>query len=159
MILSKLRSVAFWAAGLMLAVSAYGGQGDMDGMDMGKGASVDKGKAVSATTKANNKTRTKKMVKNRKRNIVMTYWTCAMHGGDFAKPGKCPLCGMELVKMKNAVRSEGRPVGGAVSGTAAAMKALKTGKKDQRYTCPMDGGDFDKPGKCPKCKMNLVEKG
>ena len=28
------------------------------------------------------------------------------------------------------------------------------------YTCPMDPEVVsDKPGKCPKCKMNLVEKG
>ncbi|MHB8261794.1 MAG: heavy metal-binding domain-containing protein [Bacteroidia bacterium] len=26
------------------------------------------------------------------------------------------------------------------------------------YTCTMCGGFFDKPGKCPKCKMDLVEK-
>ena len=24
------------------------------------------------------------------------------------------------------------------------------------YTCPMCGGEFDKPGKCPKCGMDLV---
>jgi rubrerythrin len=29
---------------------------------------------------------------------------------------------------------------------------------DMKYTCPMCGGAFDKPGKCPKCGMNLVEK-
>ncbi|MHB8261341.1 MAG: heavy metal-binding domain-containing protein [Bacteroidia bacterium] len=26
------------------------------------------------------------------------------------------------------------------------------------YTCSMCGGSFDKAGKCPKCKMDLVEK-
>ncbi|MBA3052404.1 hypothetical protein KKF70_00880 [bacterium] len=26
------------------------------------------------------------------------------------------------------------------------------------YTCSMCGGDFDKPGKCPKCGMKLIEK-
>ncbi len=26
------------------------------------------------------------------------------------------------------------------------------------YTCPMCGGEFGKPGKCPKCGMDLIEK-
>jgi ribosomal protein L37AE/L43A len=26
------------------------------------------------------------------------------------------------------------------------------------YTCSMCGGEFDKPGKCPKCNMDLIEK-
>jgi len=26
------------------------------------------------------------------------------------------------------------------------------------WTCPMDGGTFDKPGKCPKCGMDLTKK-
>ena len=32
----------------------------------------------------------------------------------------------------------------------------KPGHKDH-YTCPMDGGDFDAPGQCPKCHMELVK--
>ncbi len=31
-------------------------------------------------------------------------------------------------------------------------------EKTQSYTCSMCGGSFDKPGKCPKCGMKLVEK-
>jgi len=27
-----------------------------------------------------------------------------------------------------------------------------------KYTCPHCGGDFDAPGKCPACGMDLVEK-
>ena len=26
------------------------------------------------------------------------------------------------------------------------------------YTCSMCAGEFDKPGKCPKCKMDMIEK-
>jgi hypothetical protein len=47
------------------------------------------------------------------------------------KPGKCPKCGMDLVKKE--------------------MPATK-------YVCPMpEHSDVvsDKPGKCPKCGMNL----
>ncbi len=50
------------------------------------------------------------------------------------KPGKCPKCGMKLVKKE-----------------AAAAK----------YTCPMkEHADVvaNKPGKCPKCGMALVPK-
>jgi len=63
------------------------------------------------------------------------YYTCPMtEHADVVmdKPGKCPKCGMELVKKE-----------------AAATK----------YTCPMkEHADVvsDKPGKCPKCGMNLV---
>jgi rubrerythrin len=38
------------------------------------------------------------------------------------------------------------------SGTTAKPAA------DIKYTCSMCGGVFDKPGKCPKCGMTLVEK-
>jgi len=47
------------------------------------------------------------------------------------KPGKCPKCGMDLVKKK----------------------------VDKIYTCSMHPDVVsDKPGKCPKCGMDLVEK-
>jgi len=63
------------------------------------------------------------------------YYTCPMtEHADVVmdKPGKCPKCGMELVKKE-------------VSAT--------------KYTCPMkEHSDvvMDKPGKCPKCGMELV---
>jgi Cu(I)/Ag(I) efflux system membrane fusion protein len=47
------------------------------------------------------------------------------------KPGKCPICGMELVKKEQQVI----------------------------YTCPMHPEvTSDKPGKCPVCGMDLVRK-
>jgi len=63
------------------------------------------------------------------------YYTCPMpeHADVVSdKPGKCPKCGMELVK-----------------------KEAPTTK----YTCPMpEHADvvMDKPGRCPKCGMDLV---
>ncbi len=59
-------------------------------------------------------------------------YTCTMHPEVISeKPGKCPKCGMELVK--------------------------KTVPKI--YTCTMHADVIsDKPGKCPKCGMDLVEK-
>ena len=59
-------------------------------------------------------------------------YTCPMHPEVITdKPGKCPKCGMTLVKKK----------------------------VDKIYTCPMHPDVIsDKPGKCPKCGMELVEK-
>ena len=59
-------------------------------------------------------------------------YTCTMHPEVMKdKPGKCPKCGMTLVKKK----------------------------VDKIYTCTMDPDVVsDKPGDCPKCGMKLVEK-
>jgi Cu+-exporting ATPase len=71
------------------------------------------------------------------------YYTCTMHPDvKLDKPGKCPKCGMDLVKT-----------------------TVKTGTKVIKsegmltYTCPMHPEvTSDKPGKCPKCGMDLVAK-
>jgi hypothetical protein len=59
-------------------------------------------------------------------------YTCPMHPEILTdKKGKCPKCGMELVKKK----------------------------VDKIYTCSMHPEVIsDKPGKCPKCGMDLVIK-
>jgi hypothetical protein len=59
-------------------------------------------------------------------------YTCTMHPEIITdKKGKCPKCGMELVK----------------------KKVVKI------YTCSMHPEVIsDKPGKCPKCGMDLVVK-
>jgi hypothetical protein len=59
-------------------------------------------------------------------------YTCPMHPEIITdKPGKCPKCGMTLVKKK----------------------------VDKIYTCTMHPEVIsDKPGNCPKCGMKLVEK-
>ena len=71
------------------------------------------------------------------------YYTCTMHPDvRLDKPGKCPQCGMDLVK-KTA-----KPVTG-VNNTQALVT----------YTCTMHPEvTADKPGKCPKCGMDLVVK-
>ena len=72
------------------------------------------------------------------------FYTCTMHPDvKLDKPGKCPQCGMDLVK--------------------APAKAGKDGKKGDavlaNYTCTMHPDvTSDKPGKCPKCGMDLVVK-
>jgi hypothetical protein len=59
-------------------------------------------------------------------------YSCTMHPEIITdKKGKCPICGMELVKKK----------------------------VDKIYTCSMHPEVIsDKPGKCPKCGMDLVVK-
>jgi Cu(I)/Ag(I) efflux system membrane fusion protein len=57
-------------------------------------------------------------------------------------PGKCPICGMNLV-----------PV------TRSELKQLQPGGKVLYYTCPMPEHSFiheNKPGKCPICGMTLI---
>jgi len=71
------------------------------------------------------------------------YYTCTMHPEvRLDKPGKCPKCGMDLVK-KTVTSETG----------AKNSQALVT------YTCTMHPEvTSDKPGKCPKCGMDLVVK-
>ena len=68
-----------------------------------------------------------------KSNTAAKYiYSCPMHPEVMTdKPGKCPKCGMTLVKKK----------------------------ADKVYTCTMHPEVIsDKPGNCPKCGMKLVEK-
>jgi rubrerythrin len=85
----------------------------------------------------------KPMMHNQHKNMTKTVkkmqqYTCPMHPEVITnKPGKCPKCGMTLVKME-------------------AKKVMEM--KSDVYTCPMHPEvKSDKPGKCPICKMNLVK--
>ena len=81
-------------------------------------------------------------------------WACPM--GDYKGPktadGKCPNCKMDLLKLQE--KKGGDKAGPKVQGSkSAASKAEK-----MVWTCPMCGGSYDKPGKCPDCGMDLVKK-
>jgi membrane fusion protein, copper/silver efflux system len=72
-------------------------------------------------------------------------YTCPMPQDSFfsEKPGLCPKCGMELVKVEDhtAHADHGQP------------------QQPAQYTCPMHPEIIrDEPGKCPICGMNLVPK-
>lgn len=71
-----------------------------------------------------------KQKKTKEATTAVTY-TCPMDSDVISKkPGKCPKCGMELVKAKPVV-----------------------------YTCPMHPEIMsNKPGKCPLCAMALEVK-
>jgi len=69
---------------------------------------------------------------------AVEYWTCSMHPQiQQAKPGNCPICGMELVPVKKV------------------KEAPKT--KKVKYACAMMClPPLDRPGKCPVCGMDMV---
>lgn len=77
---------------------------------------------------------------------------CPMHPTYIAnKPGDCPICGMKLVPIKDD-KAAAKP--------AASPGDEKIGQvKPGQFYCPMGAEHVqDKPGKCPKCGMDLVEK-
>ena len=83
------------------------------------------------------------------------YYTCPMPEHNYIhedKPGKCPICGMTLIPVMASpdTATNSLPVN---SGSSSTTKPVAK----QLYTCPMHPDVIsDKPGKCPKCGMNLV---
>ena len=77
-----------------------------------------------------------------------TVYTCPMHPKvRMDKPGDCPECGMKLQPASK------NPATGAASAPASGATGA-AGKAD--YICPMDKDvHSDRPGKCPKCGMDL----
>jgi hypothetical protein len=82
----------------------------------------------------------------------LLYYTCPMpeHSDVHeSKPGKCPKCAMTLI-----------PIMSAPPAPAAPPSTLNPQPSTTLfYTCPMaSDADVvsDKPGKCPKCEMDLV---
>jgi RND family efflux transporter MFP subunit len=81
------------------------------------------------------------------------YYTCPMpeHSDVRSdKPGKCPKCNMTLIP----VMKQESPATTNLAPDTSSMLPQKL------YTCPMEShADVvsDKPGKCPKCNMDLVE--
>jgi rubrerythrin len=81
----------------------------------------------------------------------LLYYTCPMpqHADVHSdKPGKCPKCGMTLIPIMQA-----RPITNSVR-----PSTLNAQPSTILYTCPMPDHAVvsDKPGKCPKCEMDLV---
>ena len=99
-----------------------------------------------------------------------TFYTCVMHPEIHSpKPGKCPKCGMALVKEKPKAEA---PVKKPVTEKAKSptpkktqtvnsddMKNMEKASSQQTfYTCVMHPEIHSpKPGKCPKCGMALVK--
>ena len=113
--------------------------------------------------------KTKKPVKKDKVRVTVQY-TCPMDKDVFTdKPGKCPKCGMDLVKVKQPATktvyycpmhsdvTSDKP--GKCSKCWMDLVKAKQPAMKTVYICPMDPDvTSDKPGKCPKCGMALVKK-
>ncbi|MGG7549471.1 multicopper oxidase domain-containing protein [Chryseobacterium arthrosphaerae] len=109
-----------------------------------------------------------------------TYYTCPMHPEVVSsKPGECPKCSMTLVKKTAVTKSVVKPTPATEKKTKPVEAKINTSKTDSKkaeragepkkvnaaaqsesaYTCLMHPEVIsDKPGKCPKCGMELVEK-
>ncbi len=97
-------------------------------------------------------------LKNLQPGGQLLYYTCPMpehNDVHMDKPGKCPRCDMTLIPVMQAApilnTATNQPVVEKVQPTSSIPVTL--------YTCPMAShADVvsDKPGKCPKCEMELV---
>ena len=81
---------------------------------------------------------------------------CPMHPTYVAdKPGDCPICNMKLVPIK--ADEPAAPAAGPSTAPAPDDKIAQV--NPGQFYCPMGAEHIqDKPGKCPICNMNLVEK-
>ena len=98
------------------------------------------------------------------------YYTCVMHPEiKQDKPGKCPKCGMTLVKKtvkvttaKTVPKKEEEKPKPKQTETVKPEQEKPNPQQQQTktvYTCVMHPEvQQDKPGKCPKCGMTLVKK-
>lgn len=91
----------------------------------------------------------------------LLYYTCPMPEHNDVrsdKPGKCPKCGMTLIPVMEPQPLPKNPTNQVTTEKAAAL-ATAPAIPVILYTCPMAShADVvsDRPGKCPKCEMELV---
>lgn len=88
-------------------------------------------------------------------------YTCPMHPQIVQDhPGKCPLCGMNLVRKQTTSENSNHETG-AVRTVGFDTISNAAAKENQAilYTCSMDPDIIqDKPGNCPRCGMRLIVK-
>ena len=104
-------------------------------------------------------------------------YTCPMHPEiKQSKPGKCPKCGMTLVKKKTVPVKKATPakkptttpkksgptekhgMGNMDAGQQKTPVVKATDAKGETYTCPMHPEIHQTaPGNCPKCGMKLIK--
>lgn len=121
------------------------------------------------------------MTLNTHSQTTKTIYTCPMHPEvQQAGPGKCPKCGMTLVKKQVSIKAPGKRPPPARKpadqkperATTSKPKEMEPEKvkehtpdstnmhdADTIYTCTMHPDvKSNKPGSCPKCDMTLVPK-
>lgn len=75
-----------------------------------------------------------------------TIYVCPSHPDQTnSSSGKCPKCGMDLIKTTEKIDTH------AFKGSQPMTKTVT------KYVCPMDGSTSDQPGKCSKCAMAMVK--
>ncbi len=89
-------------------------------------------------------------------------YTCPMHPEIHSpNPGKCPKCGMNLVKEKSKLKPTKKAAPKTTQTTPKSQPASTETEKGAlaTYMCPMHPEVIsDKPGNCPKCGMKLEKK-
>ena len=81
-----------------------------------------------------------------KKEEQKTIYVCPAHPDKTnSSSGKCPECGMDMVKVTEKI--DLHPQKGS----------QPTSKTVTKYVCSMDGTTSDKPGQCAKCGMGLVK--
>ncbi len=83
-----------------------------------------------------------------------TLYTCPMHPTFISKqPGDCPICGMTLVEIKDAGRTDNTKRYQTIIDKSSGSKSDKL-----FYICPMHPEIISETeGRCPICKMKLVK--
>ena len=88
-------------------------------------------------------------------------YVCPMHPEETStEPGRCPICGMFLVKSDEI--EQGDKMGGHEEHEPEAAKKARSASEDGEilYTCPMHPTYItDRKGDCPICGMTLVKVG
>ena len=81
-----------------------------------------------------------------KKEEQKTIYVCPTHPDKTnSSSGKCPQCGMDMVKVTEKVDLHPQ------KGSQPQSKIVT------KYVCPMDGSTSDVPGKCPKCGMAMTQ--
>jgi membrane fusion protein, copper/silver efflux system len=94
----------------------------------------------------------RKMSTNAATQTGKQLWTCPMDPQIIQDhPGKCPICGMNLILQTEVKSGETTP--------SSPTTEKEPGKKEtQKYQCPMHPAIVqDHPGDCPVCGMKLVK--
>jgi len=109
-----------------------------------------------------------KQAKPAKISQATEQWVCPMHPNVIQDhPGKCPICGMDLVKVKHSHPAMHMTMPKPAAGHPGTMPAMAKGKQAKpakisqataQWVCPMHPDVIqDHPGKCPICGMDLVK--